>query len=111
MAKTPDRAEKYVSQVSLLGHGAGAVKNLAGFRKPHHTVPDAVNAVTTAFLGKLCATELAAEGEEYYQRAKTALGYKRADLSLDVTSPTAVLTTRDFALEIAYALQPADPAA
>ena len=111
MAKTPDRAEKYVSQVSLLGHGAGAVKNLAGFRKPHHTVPDAVNAVTTAFLGKLCATELAAEGEEYYQRAKTALGYKRADLSLDVTSPTAVLTTKDFALEIAYALETADPAA
>ena len=111
MAKTPDRAEKYVSQVSLLGHGAGAVKNLAGFRKPHHTVPDAVNAVTTAFLGKLCATELAAEGEEYYQRAKTALGYKRADLSLEVTSPTAVLTTKDFALEIAYTLEPADPAA
>lgn len=111
MAKTPDRAQKYVSQVSLLGHGAGAVKNLAGFRKPHHTVPDAVNAVTTAFLGKLCATELAAEGEEYYQRAKAALGYKRGDLSLDVTSPTAVLTTKDFALEIAYALEPGDPAA
>jgi hypothetical protein len=110
MAKTPDRANKFVSQVSLLGHSSGAVKNLAGFRKAHHTVPDAVNAVTTAFLGKLCAVELAEEGEDYYQRAKEALGYKRADLALDVTSPTAVLTAKDFTLEIAYALERDDPA-
>jgi hypothetical protein len=111
MAKTPDRAKKFVSQVSLMGQSSGAVKNLAGFRKPHHTVPDAVNAVTTAFLGKLCAAELAEEGEGYYQRAKEALGYKRADLALEVTSPTAVLTTKDFTLEIAYALERTDPAA
>ena len=111
MSKPSESSSSYVAGVSLLGHGGGVVKRLAGFRKQHHTVPDAVNAVTTAFLGKLCATELAAEGEEYYQRAKTALGYKRADLSLDVTSPTAVLTTKDFALEIAYALETADPAA
>lgn len=111
MAKTSESAKKFVAQVSLLGHGSGAVKNLAGFRKPHHTVPDAVNAVTTAFLGKLCAAELAEEGEAYYQRTKEALGYKRADLALDVTSPTAVLTAKDFTLEIAYALERDDPAA
>jgi hypothetical protein len=109
MPKTSDSARKFVSHVSLLGHSAGAVKNLAGFRKPHHTVPDAVNAVTTAFLGKLCAAELAEEGEDYYQRTKEALGYKRADLALEITSPTAVLTAKDFTLEIAYALERDDP--
>src|SRR5687768_14452770 len=109
MPKTSESARKFVSHVSLLGHSAGAVKNLAGFRKPHHTVPDAVNAVTTAFLGKLCAAELAEEGEDYYQRTKEALGYKRADLALEVTSPTAVLTAKDFTLEIAYALERDDP--
>ncbi len=111
MPKAPDHAHAYVAAVSLLGHGAGAVKNLGGFRKPHHTVPDAVNAVTTAFLGKLCAGELTAEGEDYFQRTKAALGYKRADLSLDVTSPVAVLTAKDFTLEIAYELERDDPAA
>ncbi len=110
MAKTSNRESKFVAQVSLVGHSAGAVKNLAGFRKQHHTVPDAVNAVTTAFLGKLCSAELAEEGEAFYQRAKEALGYKRADLALDVTSPAAVLTTRDFTLEIAYELEREDPA-
>lgn len=110
MAKPPDSASKFVSAVSLQGHGTGAVKALAGFRKRHHTVPDAVNAVTTAFLGKLCAGELAAEGEGYFQRAKAALGYKRTELTLDVASPAAVLTTKDFTLEIAYALERDDPA-
>lgn len=111
MPKAPEQPQAYVAAVSLLGHGAGAVKNLAGFRKPHHTVPDAVNAVTTAFLGKLCTAELTEEGEDYFQRTKAALGYKRADLSLDVTSPLAVLTAKDFTLEIAYALERDDPAA
>lgn len=110
MAKTPEHGKKFVTQVSLLGHSTGAVKNLAGFRKQHHTVPDAVNAVTTGFLGKLCAAELAEEGEGFYQRAKEALGYKRADLALEVTSPTAVLTAKDFTLEIAYELEREDPA-
>lgn len=111
MPKAPETSPTYVAAVSLLGHGSGAVKSLAGFRKSHHTVPDAANAVTTAFLAKLCATELAAEGEQYYQRIKTALGYKRADLQLEVTSPVAVLTARDFILEIAYALERENPAA
>ena len=86
------------------------VKNLAGFRKQHHTVPDAVNAATTAFLGKLCGAELTEEAERFFQRSKAAFGYKRTDLALDVSSPAAVLTARDFTLELAYALEPADPA-
>jgi hypothetical protein len=110
MSKPRDPADQFVAQVSLVGQSTGAVKNLAGFRKPHHTVPDAVNAVTTAFLGKLCLAELAEEGEGFYQRAKAALGYKRADLALDLASPSAVLTAKDFTLEIAYALERTDPA-
>ena len=42
------------------------VKTLGGFKKGHHTVPDAVNATTNAFLGKLCAGELAADGETLF---------------------------------------------
>lgn len=110
MAKQPDPSRKFISAISLTGRGEGAVKSLSGFRKQHHTLPDAVNAVTTAFLGKLCAHELAAEGEQIFQRAKAALGYKRADLSLEVASPGAVLATKDFTLELAYELEKDDPA-
>lgn len=110
MASSADHPHQFVSRISLVGRGHGPVKNLAGFKKKHHTVPDAVNAATSAFLGKLCAGELTAEGEQFFQRAKTALGYKRTDLALEVTSPSAVLTTKDFTLEITYALEASDPA-
>lgn len=110
MPKPTGQTSLFVSRISLVGRSTGLVKNLAGFRKQHHTVPDAVNAATTAFLGKLCGAELGEEAERYFQQSKAALGYKRTDLSLDVTGPTAVLTSRDFTLELAYALEKANPA-
>ncbi len=110
MPKPAGAPNPFVSRISLVGRSAGLVKNLAGFRKQHHTVPDAVNAATTAFLGKLCAAELTEEAERFFQRSKAAFAYKRTDLALGVNSPLAVLTARDFTLELAYALEPADPA-
>src|SRR5262245_39183670 len=111
MSRTSAQTNPYISRISLAGRSAGLVKNLAGFRKQHHTVPDAVNPATTAFLGKLCATELAEEAEQFFQRSKSAFGYKRTDLSLDVSGPSAVLTARDFTFELAYALEKSNPAA
>lgn len=110
MPKSAAASNPFVDRVSLVGRGSGLVKNLAGFRKQHHTVPDAVNSATVAFFAKLCAPELAEEAEQLFQNARTGFGYKRAELSLDVTSPTAVLTARDFTFELAYALDRANPA-
>jgi hypothetical protein len=109
MAQSAVAPHKFVSQISLVGRSGGAVKTLTGFKKQHHTLPDAVNPSTTAFLGKLCASELAAEGEDFFQRAKTALGYKRADLALEVISPNAQLTAKDFVFELSYALEKTEP--
>lgn len=111
MSKAKARAASPVSRIRFVGRSSGLVKNLAGFRKAHHTVPDAVNAATAAFLAKLCAPELAEEAEALFQRTRTAFGYKRADLALDVASPQAVLTAKDFTFELGYALDDADPAA
>ncbi|MBW8782679.1 MAG: hypothetical protein JF599_12460 [Verrucomicrobia bacterium] len=110
MAKSADDPRTFISQISLVGRGGGAVKTLAGFKKSHHTVPDAVNAATQGFFAKLCAGELAAEAEDFFQRARAGLGYKRKEIALEVTSPAAVLAAKDFTLEIAYALEEADPA-
>jgi hypothetical protein len=109
VSKSKNSAASPVSRISFVGRSAGAVKNLGGFRKQHHTLPDAVNAATSAFLAKLCAGELAEEGETVFQRVRTAFDYKRAELSLDVTSPHAVLTARDFVFEIGYALAESEP--
>jgi hypothetical protein len=85
------------------------VKALGGFRKTHHTLPDAVNDATTAFLGKICAGELAGEAEALFQAVRTGLGYKRKEVSLALESPHAILTAKDFVVEISYALEDAEP--
>lgn len=104
-----DLTSEIIAGISFVGRSGGAVKTLAGFRKGHHTVPDAANAITQAFLGRICATELGTEAEDLFQRARTGLAYKRKDLGLSLTPPTAVLSARDFTVELGYALDEQDP--
>lgn len=85
------------------------MKSLAGFKKGHHSVPDAANATTHAFLGKLCGPELGEEAERLFQEVRTALDYKRKDITLSLASPMATLQARDFSVEIGYTLEEADP--
>jgi hypothetical protein len=98
-----------VAGLSFIGRSGGAVKTLAGFQKGHHTVPTAANATTNAFLAKLCAGELTEQAETFFQQVRSGLGYKRRELALSVASPGALLTAKDFTLEIAYALETAEP--
>jgi hypothetical protein len=105
-----DYSASTLAAISLIGRSEGVVKRLRGFRKDRHTVPDAVNAATQAFLARLATDELGEEAETWFQRARAALDYKRRDLSLDLGAGTAVLTARDFTFEIAWELLPADPA-
>lgn len=99
-----------VAAISFIGRSGGTVKELSGFKKGHHTLPDAANAVTNAFLGKIAEAELAEQAEKLFQAVRTGLAYKRKDVSLQVTSPAAVLTARDFVVEIFYALEESAPA-
>lgn len=99
-----------VAGIAFVGRGGGAVKSLRGFSKSHHSVPDAVNAATSAFLGRICGAELNEEAEGWFQAARTALAYKRKDIALSVSGAQATLAAKDFALELGYALEEADPA-
>jgi hypothetical protein len=93
-----------IAGIAFVGRSGGLVKTLAGFRKGHHTLPDTANAVTNAFLGKICAAELAEESERLFQSVRSGLRYKRKDLALSLAAPIATLTAKDFTLEIIYAL-------
>lgn len=86
------------------------MKTLRGFKKSHHTVPDAVNAATSSFLAKLCTDELAKEAETFFQHARAIFGYKRKEITLELTSPIAALTAKDFTFELEYALDETDAA-
>lgn len=100
---------RVIADVRFIGRAEGAVRALAGFKKGRHTLPDAVNATTNAFLGRLCAGELGTEAEALFQQVRTTLGYKRKDLALTLNGPLAVLSARDFSFEILYALEEDDP--
>ncbi|MEO6873403.1 MAG: hypothetical protein ABI222_01140 [Opitutaceae bacterium] len=107
---TGELPSSIIAGISFIGRSGGLVKALGGFKKGHHTLPDAANAVTNAFLGKIAESELAATAEKLFQDAKARLGYKRKDVSLTVAGGAAVLTAKDFTVEIFYALEEASPA-
>jgi len=102
--------ESYIARVRLVGDASqGSVKQLPGFRKGRHVLPDNLSPATQSFFARIVADRVAAEGEEWFQRAKAELKTKRRELTLEVTSPNAVLTAKDFVFEISYQLQPEDP--
>jgi hypothetical protein len=100
---------KIIAEIAFVGRSSGAVKALEGFKKGFHTVPDASNPTTNAFLGKICEPELAAQAEAWFQRVRMGLGYTRKKISLSVAGGAAVLTAKDFTVEIVYRLEDADP--
>src|SRR5476651_1572156 len=107
---TGELPSSIIANISFIGRTGGMVKTLGGFKKGHHTLPDAANATTNAFLGKICAGELAARAEALFQRVRSELGYKRKDVSLGLASPAAMLVAKDFTVEITYALEDSAPA-
>jgi hypothetical protein len=106
---TDELPSSVVREIAFVGRSGGQVKALGGFRKGHHTLPDAANDTTNAFLGKICAGELGAEAEALFQAVRAGLGYKRKDVTLAVASPHAVLTAKDFSVEIDYQLEAGEP--
>lgn len=104
-----DVPSKIIADIRFIGRTGGAVKKLGGFKKGHHTLPDAANEVTNAFLGRLCIRELEEDAEGKFQEVRTGLDYKRKDITLTVMSPIAVLATKDFTFEIMYELDEDSP--
>lgn len=101
---TDELPSRVIASLAFIGRSGGQVKTLGGFKKGHHSLPDAANPVTNAFLGRICASELREEAERRFQEVRSGLGYKRKEVALSVAAPIATLTARDFSLEIVYAL-------
>lgn len=102
------QSESALASLSLVGRVWGEVRRLAAFDKKRHTVPDGVNAATSAFLGKLCTDEITENGEELFQAARQHLGYKRKEVSLMADAGMAQLKAKDFMLEIRCELDEED---
>lgn len=102
--------DECIRQIRWTGTTRGLVKNLPAFNKKRHNVPEAATPAAAAFLAKLLAPQIEAEAEAFFQKARAALNYKRADISLSLGESAALLAARDFSLEWSGALDPANPA-
>lgn len=109
MPEDAKRRQSLLERLALHGNNTGRVKLLSGFQKKVHREPDAVNDATQGFLARICSSELEEEAEQLFQDTRSALGYKRRDISLTVSSPIALLTTRDLSFELAFSLCDDDP--
>ena len=96
--------------VHLLGARLGNVKNLLGFRKGFHKVPAVLpDHQFERQFASICAPDLETLAKELFEKLRTARGYKRKEINLNVGAPDATLTTSDFTLDLRYELDPADP--
>lgn len=94
----------------LAGARAGNVKNLAGFRKGFHRVPNALpDANYERQFAAICAPDLQELADGLFERLRAARGYKRREINLACDPPNATLTTVDFTVDVLYAPGPDDP--
>ena len=106
----PSPSSTEVNRVHLLGTRPGNVKSLGGFRKGFHKVPATLpDAMFERQFAAMCASDLEQLARELFEKLRTARGYKRKEINLNVDAPNATLTTTDFTLDLLYALDPEDP--
>jgi hypothetical protein len=100
-----------VRDVLLVGKRMGAIRELSGFTKGRHKLPDAVGAWGQSFVERMAADNLEAEATELYTNLKANFRYKRKEIQLDLNGPSAVIATKDFDLSVDYAQDIEDPQA
>jgi hypothetical protein len=98
-----------LKSIDFLGSTTGPIRNLRGFIKQKHTMPDCVDTHTKSFVEKISEQDLEDEAIRYHDQIKSNFAYKRKEITLDVASPTAHISTKDFDFTIHYAQDTADP--
>ncbi len=111
--RVTDRKEKLVGvkSVDLLGAKGGHVKELSGFKKGLHQVPETVNDYTASFVAGIAAQDVEFEATKLYEQIKSNFKYKRRDIKLEIDGASAFVATKDFDLSITYSQDTEDPGA
>lgn len=99
-----------LKSVDLIGHKGGSIRELSGFRKKSHRVPDSVNSYTQNFVEGIASDDLEQEANEIHDKLKANFKYKRKEIKLDIDGASAVISTKDFDLSVNYAQDPDDAA-
>ena len=100
---------KGLKSVDLIGSRGGAIKELSGFRKKSHFVPDTVDSYTKGFVERIAAENVEEETTFIYSQLKKIFGYKRKEITTDIEGSSSVIATKDFDISIFYTQHPEEP--
>jgi hypothetical protein len=79
----------------------GKVRDLDGFKKGFHHVPDDYNDATSSFVRSIGDSRVDEVAADWHQRLRSQFGYKRKEIDYDgVVGGSAVIRTPDFTLSI-----------
>ena len=92
----------------MLGSKGGSIRELSGFRKSHHRIPDAINDRTEMFVQGIASDDVSVEATQLYDSLKANYRYKRKEIQLDIHGASADIATKDFDLSITYSQDPED---
>ncbi|MDP0496454.1 MAG: hypothetical protein Q7Q73_09630 [Verrucomicrobiota bacterium JB024] len=92
-----------IRSIDLWGRVGGRVRDLSGFRKSVHRVPDSVSERTREFVARIAEGDLAEEANALRDQLKKNFGYKRKELTFACEGASALISTKDFDLAITYA--------
>ncbi|MCP4449956.1 MAG: caspase family protein [Planctomycetes bacterium] len=91
-----------VKRIDMLGSKGGSIRELSGFRKTHHRIPDAINDRTEMFVQGIASDDVRIEATQLHNSLKANYGYKRKEIQLDIQGASADIATKDFDLSIAF---------
>jgi hypothetical protein len=97
-----------IKRIDILGSKGGSIRELSGFRKRLHRIPDAINDRAEMFVQGIASDDLSIEATQLYNSLKVNYGYKRKEIQLDIQGASADIATKDFDLSIVYSQDPED---
>lgn len=100
-----------LKSVDLIGRKGGAIRELRGFKKGFHRVPDSVDSYTQSFVEGIASDDLEQEATEIHDKLKANFKYKRKEIKFDIDGASAIIATKDFDLSIHYTQDSDDAAA
>lgn len=99
--RTRKTADLTFTKISLLKEESDSVKNLPGFQKGFHKIPNYIGSSPTKFIQEIGSKMIEDEIAEISERIKKSLKYKRAELKVSVYNGSGSIETPHFDYNIA----------
>ncbi len=94
---------------SLFGERTGRIRDLNGFQKGVHKIPDNHYSATDSFLGRIGHDEIEVQAKDIYKKLRETFGYKRKDTTYVCEEGHAFIGTVDFDVNITMSQELNDP--